>query len=317
MVDQTTANTSAIVANSLSWDADAVRTQVPEHARTAVFEESVNWQYLSQSGSEAEGFAYPAVWKRQLTHNGVLKVIPPHSGTPPREPNRIFELHGLMGAIGEQLGLACTIERDVQRFLATADERTPEHQRLIQRALAETSGYFVLGAIHSVGNLVLRLLLLNASAAATVNGKYGQAGGFPPLSDNREAWRTLNPGLVTNLAAAAKVSGNQVMTQAVTAVQALQASPAFIDLDNRRGMDYHRRRPQSVEHASPRKPAVTVAGNTTTTTGFAPQLEPEADADKVHAIVVAAMEQLTSTMTELRALIPDAIRAEGITYISA
>ena len=47
----------------------------------------------------------------------------------------------------------------------------------------------------------------------------------------------------------------------------------------------------------------------------APTLESEADPDKIHQIVVEAMEALTTAMSEIRHELAGAIRAEGITYI--
>jgi hypothetical protein len=56
-------------------------------------------------------------------------------------------------------------------------------------------------------------------------------------------------------------------------------------------------------------------GNMTQFTGFAEQLEPEADADKLHALVVQAMEGLRTAMRDVWRTMPKAIRAEGITYV--
>jgi hypothetical protein len=57
--------------------------------------------------------------------------------------------------------LAWTAEQDVQRLSQTRGSRDPIHHRLVSRAQAELAGHFVLGASHSLGNLALRLLLLN------------------------------------------------------------------------------------------------------------------------------------------------------------
>lgn len=52
--------------------------------------------------------------------------------------------------------------------------------------------YFTLGAVHSLTNLVLRLLLLNGSAAAIIETAWPDSCSFPPLSDERRAWVMLN-----------------------------------------------------------------------------------------------------------------------------
>jgi len=189
----------------------------------------------------------PSPFRRTHTINGRdIKVPKRGRRLPP--PNRLLEIHGLAGAIGEQLGLAWTAEQDVQRFVETRAQRPNEqHQRLVQRALAELSGHFVLGASHSLGNLTLRLLLLNPDATTTLTGmrRYHKANGFPPGSDDHHAWPTLNRDLLNDLAKAAEASGNRFMVRAVDTLHGLHGSPSFQALDTRRGLDYHRRRPQT------------------------------------------------------------------------
>lgn len=220
-----------------------------------------------------------------------------------------------MGAIGEQAGLARTFELDVQRLVATKRLRDAVEQRVVQRAMAESAAYFTLGAVHSVTNLVLRLLLLNRPAAVIINKAWPDSGGLPPLSDDRKAWVTLNRYSVRDLGKAERASSNVFMSRSVEALRVLYRSGAFQDLDERRGMDYHRRRPQSVAHSSPRRKAVEVSSGSMSIAVFGAALEPEADADAVHAIVVDAMEQLRIAMRTIRLLVPKAIRAEGTTYI--
>ena len=55
-------------------------------------------------------------------------------------------------------------------------------------------------------------------------------------------------------------------------------------------MDYHRLRPQSVPHASPKR-GVAQAGNGLLTIDLpAPVLDPEADAGRVYQLLIEAME---------------------------
>jgi hypothetical protein len=157
-------HTSALLAISLSWDGPSTLAVTPKKPRKYVQRESFAWQQLSQHASDAEILAQPFRTLNRFTLNGREISLPTRPGRP-APPNRLPELHGLAGAIGEQIGLAWTAEQDVQRLVATAANRMPEHQRLVQRALAETAAYFLLGACHSLANFVLRLVLLNAAAA--------------------------------------------------------------------------------------------------------------------------------------------------------
>ena len=47
----------------------------------------------------------------------------------------------------------------------------------------------------------------------------------------------------------------------------------------------------------------------------APSFEPEANADRVHAILVNATEHLRVAMPDVRRAVPMAIRAEAMNYI--
>jgi hypothetical protein len=308
------AHVSVILAASLCWNDATTSGLWPKYKRIHTQNESAHWQQLSQHGADAESHAMPSVIRR--THrldNRLIEVAKRARRLPP--PNRLLEIHGLAGAIGEQLGLAWTAEQDVQRFVETRSSRTAEHQRLIQRALAELAGHFVLGASHSLANLSLRLLLLNQNAAAALSRAYRKANGFPPGSDDRFAWLTFSGPLVDNLIAAAEQSGNRFMVRGVAAIADLHASPAFTALDTRRGLDYHRRRPQSVPHVSPRRQVLEHLDGFSRLTMPAPDLEPDADPEAVHRAVVDGMEELRRAMRNLRVLLPKIIRAEGVTYI--
>lgn len=303
MTDERERHTSAIIARSLTWaDEDLLRTA---HERRLVANESMRWQQISQHGAQAEMWAFPGPFNRGRNRRKYR---------PPREPNRLVELHGLMGAIGEQLGLAYAAEQDVQRLRSTSGNRDEVHQRLVQRAVAETAVHFLLGAAHSLANLVLRLLLLNSEAASTLNRQHPRADAYPPGSDDRHAWVTLNTRTVRELRVAAGEGSNRFLMEAVNILDDLQTSDTFRDLDSRRGMDYHRRRPQSVPHTSPRTGTVTHQSGTTTISMVAARLEPEADADQVYAMAVDALTVLRRHMNRLRVVMPKAIRAEGIYY---
>ena len=275
----------------------------------------MRWQEASQRGSAAESYARPALMRRTDRTDGVVVEVPRRPVRVP-PPNRLLEIHGLIGAIGEQLGLAWTSERDVQRFVQTSSSRGLEHQRLIQRALAELVGHFVLGCGHSLANLALRTLLLNPDARTALNTACKNARGFAPNSDDRAAWPTFNQNLVNYVRAAAAASGNSAMVDLAEMVSSVHAGAAFRALDDRRGMDYHRRRPQSVKHASPRQDAVTERPDgVTELLVFGPNSDDDADGDKVHQVVVAALVAVTAACRVYRETMPTAIRSEGVTYV--
>lgn len=90
---------SAVLLPTLSWtwaEADPVHA-VPALAHREVATEAIEWQQVSSLGSAAELEAAPMPIRRSVTWNGVRHVIEPGVGTPPREANRLLEVHGLMG----------------------------------------------------------------------------------------------------------------------------------------------------------------------------------------------------------------------------
>lgn len=80
-----------------------------------------------------------------------------------------------------------------------------------------------------------------------MNRMYPRAQGFAPFSDDREAWVVLSPRLVTALEAAAAAVGGAGISELVNAVASLRQDPRWTALEQRRGVDFHRWRPQSID----------------------------------------------------------------------
>lgn len=299
MTDASDRVTSAVLARSLSWDVDVVRATPPRRRRALFANEAMVWQQVSQRGSWAE-------MRAQVPQRNFRSARP--------EANRLVELHGLMGAIGEQAALCWTTEQDAQRFGMTGSNRMPEHHRLVLRALAEGAAHFLLGATHSLGNLGVRLALLNPLSATYIRGARRKAQGFPPGGTDRHQWLTLYD-CVKVLTAGVDSTRNKYLARIVAVLEGLQSDHRFRTLDTRRGMDYHRHRPQSVPHASPK--AGTVSTNQDGVTQISmvgASLDPEADAEAVHRLLIDAMEPLRAAMRDVRREMPRAIRRERIVY---
>jgi hypothetical protein len=137
---------------------------------------------------------------------------------------------------------------------------------------------------------------------------------FTPGSDERAVWPTFGATMARRLRRAARVSENSGLQRLAEAVSVLRTAPAYEALDGRRGMDYHRRRPQSVAHTAPRAGTVSTTNGVTTFRMVAPQLDADASADVVHSVAVAALETVTTSMRDIRRAIPDAVRGEQINY---
>jgi hypothetical protein len=291
-------NISVVMAKSLTWDPSAFARAPTRQPRRRFSNEAAAWQHASQRGGWAgmRSYADRSAGRRARR----------------KDPNRIVELHAMIGAIGEQAGLCWTFEQDAQRFTATRRRIGEEHHRLVLRALSEAGGHFLLGAAHSLGNLGLRIALLDTQAGPAVQAAKPKAD-FSPGSDDKGAWLSLSVSSEI-LAKAAGASANVPLGRIAGAVSGLADDRRYVALDCRRGMDYHRLRPQSVPHASP-KSGIAQYGEGIVTIDFpSPVLDPEADADRVYQLLIDAMEAVRYAMKAIRNDLAQAVRAAGIWY---
>lgn len=290
--------TTAILARSLSWDSQSIMRMPARRPRRRFAKEACAWQTASQRGSWA----------------AMRSVVDQSAGRRARsqDPNRIVEIHGLVGAIGEQAGLCWTIEQDAQRLDANRSKMSVEYHRLVLRALSESAGHFLLGAAHSLGNLGLRLALLDGLAASKIyQGK--RRVDFSPGTDDRQAWLSLAPSsLLLNKAAAASPTAS--LSRIASTISSLANDSRYDAFSKRRGMDFHRMRPQSVPHASPKSEMLPSSNGVIRS--FMPEvfLDPEAESVQVHQSLVAAMESVRGTMGAIRRDLGKVMRAAGIWY---
>jgi hypothetical protein len=291
-------NVSALMARTLAWDRSALARAPATRPRRRFENEAIAWQLVSQRGGWA-------AFRSSTDHAAKGRARR-------KDPNRIVEIHAMIGAIGEQAGLCWAFEQDAQRINATRTKLSIEHHRLVLRAVSEAGGHFLLGAAHSLGNLGLRIALLDPQAGPVIRAARPKAD-FTPGSQAKKAWLQLSLSSQL-LATAASGPGNLPLTRISAAVSALAADTRYVALDSRRGMDYHRLRPQSVPHASP-KHGTSQAGNGVITIDLpGPALDPEADADRVFQLLAEAMEAVRQAMMAIRNDLAKAVRAAGLWY---
>jgi hypothetical protein len=230
---------------TFAWNATKDTMLSTNNPRLRIRDLAMHWQEMAGDGALSElasmdGFAGPP---------DQLKL------------NYVNEITGLMGSAGEQLALAWTAEQDVQRWSQTRTGRDKFHQRIGVRALAELSAHFCLGVTHNLGNTVLRVLLLNNDASDYLARKLGRGRKmftYVPGSTVRDSWQTVSPSsgkFLLYLQDAAKLTQAAPCEDLAEVVQELCADSRFIALDERRGMDFHRHRPQSLNTGSPREGA--------------------------------------------------------------
>ncbi|WGD45159.1 hypothetical protein [Streptomyces cathayae] len=277
---------------------------------------AMHWQSHSGKGSAAGMTSVALLRRAGITGYGPLI-------------NRVVEIHGLAGSIGEQLTLAWASEQDAQRWRSPDVEQDPQHaqsveyaQRMAVRALCEMSSHFLLGTAHSLANLVLRVLLCNPAAAAIINSdkKVKSAQGFPPGSVRKGAWQTFSPiGELWSktLPQAAEQCGLEPLEALAEHLVALQNDRRFAALDERRGMDYHRHRPQSLDQASPAEGTWSYDESTKTSrvelTGVRP--DPRSDEIAVHDVCVDALVCIADAVCTAEPLIEAALAACHLAWL--
>ncbi|KOG51000.1 hypothetical protein ADK76_37910 [Streptomyces griseoflavus] len=242
--------------------------------------------------------------------------------------NRVVEIHGLAGSIGEQLTLAWAAEQDAQRFQSPDIERDPSRaqdiefaQRMAVRALCEMSTHFLLGAAHSLANLVLRVVLCNPAAATVINRakRNRTAEGFQPGSDLKAAWPTFGPNgklWTQTVPEAAEYSGLEPLKALVNRLTQLQQDGRFHELEERRGMDYHRHRPQSLDHTSPRSGTWSYDHVNQVSRIAVPAANADARRDEtiVHRICVDALDCIATALREAEPLLEPALAASHLSW---
>lgn len=160
------------------------------------------------------------------------------------EPGRMYTIVGRIASAGEQLGLAGLAYRDARAWLESG--ATGRSVRIPSRALAEMVSYFALSAAHGVANVTARLLALELRSRATLASREKMSGGFTPFDPKDAGWLPINPRTVGSLEAAA-VHHQPAVTQLVALLRSLIDDNDWSRLVERRHIDFHRWRPQSVE----------------------------------------------------------------------
>jgi hypothetical protein len=165
------------------------------------------------------------------------------------DESMVYGLAGLMASAGEQLGLAHAAGVEVALWDGIRDKGAPdpEHE-MCMRAMAESQTLFVIGTGHMVANVAARALALRPKLRKelTQRLKYPSTSpSFDPFSDARADWVSLNTVTCQALQAAAEVDHVEEVAQLVAPVVDFGTGSAWTDLQNRRGQDFHRWRPQT------------------------------------------------------------------------
>jgi hypothetical protein len=224
---------------------------------------------------------------------------------------RAAELMGRTASAGEQLGLAWTAQQDAERWISKV--AASDHQVVAARSLAEIAGYYAISAGHGLCNVTVRSLTMNSATEAVLASEFRNANGFRPFDANPQAWLPLNEKVARKMATAAAAISKPALTGLVDLVLKLTQHPDWQALMNRRAVDFHRLRPQSVDGgvmtSNPWKNDA--SGGASLSMYSKSQHKAPVAADLV-AESSDAIEVLAHTMTEWLDAWPDALRDLGV-----
>jgi len=165
---------------------------------------------------------------------------------------RLRELFGCMGALGEQVMLACASARDLAAAVAAPESPRDE---LIRRAWAEHVSHWTMAGGHMLQNVVGRTIALDPAVRPHLVGeqdvssdrKRGRAIGtvFPKESDANKDWPTFNRTNANHLRRAATRSEVPEVIAVGELIHRVVVDPRWVAMTGLRGEAFHRWRAQT------------------------------------------------------------------------
>lgn len=158
-------------------------------------------------------------------------------------PERMYEVRGLMASMGEKLAVIVMIEHELDCWelelpAARVDQVAKEMAR---RALADLAATYVISLGHDLANLTGRVLALDLASHDKLDQELKTR--LPPGSSEKADWLSLSK--VRELRRIAFAVGSTDLTNLVAPAHQLRTKKAWMELEESRGGDFHRWRPQS------------------------------------------------------------------------
>lgn len=188
-----------------------------------------------------------------------------------------------------------------------------EYQAVAARSLAEIAGYYAISAAHGLCNVTVRTLMMNSAAERVLAKEFKRAAGFKPFDLSPQVWLPLNEEVAQKLVAAASAVAKPDASRLAGLVLALTQHVDWQALMNRRQVEFHRLRPQSiaggVATSNPWE-ATAVGGSKLTMYSRSQHQAPVATSLVTESS--AAIEVTSNTMREWLDAWPDALRDLGV-----
>jgi hypothetical protein len=239
------------------------------------------------------------------------------------EFRRMYELGRLIADTGEQLGLvhAARVEGELWREVIEdieppRDER--KHGQLIgyrmaHRAFLELQTLYVMSIGHRLANVAARFLALNSDLRVLLAQRLRNQPTFEPDSRNQHDWLSLHATVASKLKEVADESRMSSVVALIEPIEAHAASSAWKEFADRRGIYFHRWRPQTagIAGVSQTLPVVATPGGGFRISLGAPVPYHDADTlnDELDELVKAALFGAVDAMAKFRAGFRGAVSA--------
>lgn len=182
---------------------------------------------------------------------------------------RMRELFGCMGALGEQVMLACAAARDLAAAVAAPESSRAE---LVRRAWAEHVIHWTMAAGHMLHNVAGRAVALDPavrphlleSRGAVTDGARSKALGtvFPRESDAKKDWPTFNRFHARCLMRAAAEPDATEVVELGALGHRIAVDPRWIAMSSLRDESFHRWRAQTAGVSTMTRRMTRVVGTT-------------------------------------------------------
>lgn len=279
-----------IVPNSADRDPSGGRIDDIER----FMEESSSWQAVGFSARDNATFAAMS------------------GGT---EFRRMYELGGLIADTGEQFGLVHAARVEGELWRDVIEDTEPPHDlrehgrlsgyRMAQRAFLELQTLYVMSIGHRLANVAARFLALNSDLRGLLAERLRNQPTFEPDSGNRHDWLSLHATVASKLKEVAEESQMGAVIALIEPIDTYANSSAWKEFADRRGIHFHRWRPQTagIAGASQTPPVVASSDGGFRASLGTPAAYRDADTlnDELDNLVRAALFGAVDAMAKFRA----------------
>lgn len=229
---------------------------------------------------------------------------------------RLRELFGCMGALGEQITLACAAARDLAAAIDAAESPRSE---LVRRAWAEHVMHWTMAAGHMFQNVLGRAIALDPTvrphlveeedASFKTSRRRALGTDFPFESDRNHDWPTFNRRNASFARRAATKSSIPAVVSVGELIHRVVVDPRWVAMSSLRGEAFHRWRAQTAGVSTMTRRVTRIVGDDGLLPGGeVPDVRGPENSVRAVACAEEALALLGEALEEFDATLPDVMR---------